>query len=112
MSSLKTKNNNLLALKAQQLLAEQLPGGELTVNVIKTLMKPENLKRLAVALIGGTILLRWLRNLSEKHAFRAEIRKELEKQLEPIHEKLEALEEQNEELLRQNERLQESLEEA
>ena len=55
MSSLKTKNNNLLALKAQQLLAEQLPGGELTVNVIKTLMKPENLKRLAVALIGGML---------------------------------------------------------
>ena len=110
MSSLKTKNP--LALRAQQVLAEQLPGGELTLNVIKTLMKPENLKRIGIALVGGSILLSWLRSLSEKHAFRAAIRKELEKQLEPIYEKLETLEEQNEELLHQNEKLQESLDEA
>ena len=110
MSMLKTKNP--IALRAWEALADQVPGGEKTLVVIRTLLKPENLKRIVVVMIGGSILLAWLRNLREKHAFRAEIRKELEKQLEPIHEKLEALEEQNEELLRQNERLQESLEEA
>ena len=103
MSMLKT--NNPVAVRVWQALAEQVPGGEKTLLVTRALLKPENLKRIVIVLIGGSILLAWLRNLSEKHAFRAEIRKELEKQLE-------ALEEQNEELLRRNERLQESLDEA
>jgi len=110
MTTLKTKNP--LALKAQQALAGQLPGGELTLNVIKTLVKPENLKIVGIALVGGWLLVSWLRNLGEKWALRAEIRKELEKQLGPIHEKLETLEAQNEELMQQNERLQEALDEA
>ena len=102
------KSGNLsdsLTVAARQAIAEQIPGGTRTLRLIKRLATAENLKRLAIALLGGTILFAWLRRLGEKWTFRMELRKELEKQLAPINEKLEKLEEQNDELMNQNEQL-------
>ena len=106
----KTKNNTL-GQSALTAILDMLPIGDTARKLIGKLLKPENLKRIAIAAVVGSALValigKWIRN----SMLRMEIRGEVKKQLEPVYEKLEELDEQNQELLRQNVELHSSLEE-
>ncbi len=107
---MKRTYRNELQARAGQALVQQLPIEQKTLNRISRLMKPRNLKILAAALLGGSLLLSLMNRVSEMRMYRAAMARELQKQLDPVNRKLEKLEEQNEELKRQNEELRRSLE--
>ena len=62
-----------------------------------------------IAAVGVIALISFLGNLIRNWIYRAALRREVKKELEPVNERLDELEEQNEELHRQNEELRELL---
>lgn len=105
------KTKDSIAKSIKTTLLELLPIGETGRKIIGKLLEPENLKRIAIVGVVGSVVVGLISRFLRNSMLRMEIRGELKKQLEPVYEKLEELEEQNAELLRQNEALQGSLEE-
>ena len=100
---IENKAKNALAVRAEQVLVEQLPVDQKTLRVIGWLVKPTNLKKVGIAVS-------MIKNANQMRSYRAAMGKELKKQLEPVSEKLSELEAQNEELKRQNQELLKKLE--
>ena len=106
----KSLARKLIAAKAEEALMQQLPVDQKTLRRVGKLMEPKNIKRLAVALVGGSAALSFIGTVGEVRMYRRAMRRELKKQLEPIKKQLNALEQQNEELKKQNEQLRKKLE--
>lgn len=100
--------SRLFTSKAEKALTERLPDQK-ALQLVGKLIEPKNLKRTAIAVVGGAAGLSVLRNIGETHMVRSAMRREMKKQLEPINKKLNELEEQNEQLKKQNEELQKKL---
>ncbi|MCR5576282.1 MAG: hypothetical protein K6F56_04675 [Oscillospiraceae bacterium] len=98
-----------LAAQAGQLLLDQLPVDAAKLKKAAKYMEPKNIKRIAIAAVGGSALLSLVGSLGHDRLYRAAVARELKKQLEPIQKQLDELAEQNEALIRQNEALQEQL---
>lgn len=105
----KRKMKSALAVRAEQALIQQLPVEERTLRRLGKLMEPKNIKRLALAAVGGSFAVSVFGSIGQARMYRLEMRRELKKQLDSINDKLEELEKQNEELREQNEKLQRSL---
>ncbi len=101
-----------LTARTEQAVLELLPVDQKTLRRAARLMEPKNLKRLGVAVFGGTALLSLLASIGHDRVYRAMVARELKKQLEPVNRKLDVLEKQNEELLRENAELKERLAES
>ena len=101
-----------LSARTEQAVLELLPVDQKTLRRAARLMEPKNLKRLGIAVFGGTALLSLLTSIGHDRVYRAAVARELKKQLEPVNRKLDVLEKQNEELLRENAELKERLAES
>jgi hypothetical protein len=99
----------MVSAKAEQAIVQQLPIDQKTLRRVGRLAEPKNLKRIVVLVVGGSVLFSLIGTLSKIRMYRAAVRRELKKQLEPINRKLDELEAQNEELKRQNKELQKKL---
>ena len=90
----------LLFKQAEQTLLEQLPVDQKHLRRAAKLLQPQNVKRLGVIAVGGAAALSLLSSWSSARLYRAELARELKKQLAPINRKLDELEAQNEALRR------------
>ncbi len=100
-----------LVSRAEEALVSKLPVDEKALRRVGNLMEPKNIKRAAIAVVGGSAALSLLGNIWETHVYRRAMAKELKKQLEPIKKQLSAIEVQNAELKKQNEQLRKRLSE-
>ena len=99
----------LLYRQAEQTLLEQLPIDQKRLRRAAKLLEPQNLKRLGVLAVGGAAALSLLSSWGSARLYRAEVARELKKQLAPVNRKLDELEEQNKALEEQNEALRRAL---
>ena len=106
------KAKRILAARAEEALTQQLPVDQRTLKRVGWLLEPKHLKRLAVAVVGGSAVVSLMRTAGQMRMYRRAMAKELKKQLEPINKKLNELEEQNEELKKQNRQLRDRLDHA
>ena len=106
---LSTPKKRLLT-QAERTLLEQLPIDQKRLQRAAKLLEPQNVKRLGILAAGGAITLSLLSRLGSAQLYRAELSRELKKQLAPISRKLDELEAQNEALEQQNEALRRALE--
>ena len=104
-----SKKKEALAAQATQALLNQLPVDAGKLKKAARLLEPRNLKRIAIAAVGGSALLSLVGSIGHDRIYLAAVARELKKQLEPIQKQLDELTEQNEVLIRQNEALQEQL---
>lgn len=99
----------LLVTKAEEALVQKLPVDEKTLRRVGRLTDPKNIKRAAIAVVGGSVALSLVGKVGETRMIRRTVSKELKKQLDPVKKQLSALEAQNEELKKQNEQLRKKL---
>ncbi len=104
-----SKKKEALAAQAGQLLLDQLPVDVGKLQKAAKYLTPRNLKLLAVAALGGSVLLSLAGTIGHDRIYQAAVAREMKKQLEPIHKQLDELAAQNEELRQQNEQLQKQL---
>ena len=99
------EKNKLLAARAEDALLDRLPVDQKTLRRAARYLEPKNLKRIAIAAAGGSLLISLITSIGHDRLYRAAVAREMRKQLEPVKQKLEELEAQNLELHRQNEEL-------
>ena len=99
----------MIAARTEEALMQKLPVDQNALWRAEKLLAPKNIKRLAIAVIGGSAAISFIGTVSEVRMYRRAMRRELKKQLEPIKKQLDTLEEQNEELKKQNEELRKKL---
>ena len=97
--------NNVLAARAEQAIIDNLPVDRRTLRIIGKVLEPQNLKRIGIAAVGGSVLISIVSALGRDRINRAGTAAELKKQLKPVQQKLNELEAQNAVLLQQNEDL-------
>ena len=102
--------NNILAARAEQAIIDNLPVDRRTLRIIGKVLEPQNLKRIGIAAVGGSVLISIVSTLSRDRVNRAGTAAEMKKQLKPVQQKLNELEAQNAVLLQQNEDLKLQLE--
>ena len=103
------KNSDVIAEKAGQMLLEKLPVDQKLVQRTVKLLEPKNLKRIAIAAVGGSVLISIVSSIGHDRVYRAAVSHEMKKQLEPLRKKLDDLEAQNVALWQQNEELKAKL---
>ena len=96
---------NALAAKAEQALLDRLPVDQTTLQRVGKLLEPKNLKRLGIAVIGGSALISLVSTISHDSVYKAAVSKEMKKQIAPLEHKLDELKAQNAVLLQQNREL-------
>ena len=101
--------NNIITTRAEQAIIDSIPVDRRTLRIIGKALEPKNLKRIAIAAAGGSILISLVSSLGRDHLNRAETARELKKQLVPLQKKLDDLEAQNAVLWQQNEELKSQL---
>lgn len=101
--------NNVLATRAEQAIIDNLPVDRRTLRIIGKVLEPQNLKRIGIAAVGGSVLISIVSALGRDRVNRAGTAAELKKQLKPVQQKLNELEAQNAVLLQQNEDLKQQL---
>ena len=104
----KTKSltgNNIIAARAEKAIMESLPVDQKTLRIIGKVLEPQNLKRIGIAAVGGSVLVSLVSSLGRDRINRIETARELRKELMPIQKKLDELEAQNTVLWQQNEEL-------
>lgn len=99
------KTGNYLAARTEQALMDKLPVDQKALNRALKIMEPKNLKRIAIAAAGGSVLVSVVSSISHDRMYKAAVAREMKKQLEPMRKKLDELEEQNVVLYQQNEKL-------
>lgn len=97
--------NNILAARAEQAIIDSLPVDRKTLRIIGKVLEPQNLKRIGIAAVGGSVLISIVTTLGRDRVNRAGTAAEMKKQLKPVQQKLNELETQNAVLLQQNEDL-------
>lgn len=97
--------NNILAARAEQAIIDSLPVDRRTLRIIGKVLEPQNLKRIGIAAVGGSVLISIVSVLGRDRVNRAGTAAEMKKQLKPVQQKLNELEAQNAVLLQQNEDL-------
>lgn len=97
--------NNILATRAEQAIIDSLPVDRRTLRIIGKVLEPQNLKRIGIAAVSGSVLISIVSTLGRDRVNRAGTAAELKKQLKPLQQKLNELEAQNAVLLQQNEDL-------
>ena len=102
--------NNILAARAEQAIIDSLPVDRRTLRIIGKVLEPQNLKRIGIAAVGGSVLISIVSALGRDRVNRAGTAAEMKKQLKPVQQKLNELEAQNAVLLQQNEELKLQLE--
>ena len=98
-----------LAARAEKAMYENFPVDLGRFKRVAGYLEPKKLKRIAIAVVGGSAVLSLIGVIGRNSFYRAVVAREPKKQLEPIQEQLDELSEQNEALIRQNEALQEQL---
>lgn len=99
------KNNSIVTARAEKAIIDSLPIDQKTLKIVRKVLEPGNLKRIAIAAVGGSALISIAGTFGRNRLNRLETSKELKKQLMPLQIKLNELEAQNAVLLQQNEEL-------
>ena len=99
-----------LASRTGQAVLEMLPVDQKTIRLAEKVLQPKNLKRIAIAAVGGSVLISAVTSLAHDRVYKAAVAHEMKKQLEPLKKKLNELEAQNAVLYQQNKELLEKLE--
>ena len=110
-SKQKSLAGRILAAKAEETLMQQLHVDQKTLQRVGKVLQPKNIKRAAIALVGGSAALSMLGSIGEARMIRRAVGRELKKQLEPVKKQLSTLEEQNKELKKQNDELRRKISE-
>ncbi len=102
-------DNNKITARAEQAMLDRIPVDQRTLRIIGKTLEPNNLKRIGIAAVGGSLLISMISTLGRDRLNRAETARELKKQLMPLQKKLDDLEAQNAALWQQNEELKSQL---
>ena len=105
-----SNKKNVLSAQAEQMILEKLPVDQKTLRLVTKALEPKNLKRLAIAAVGGSFLVSFVSSASQNRIYQAMVAREMKKQLDPLRKKLDELEAQNAVLYQQNKELLEKLE--
>lgn len=100
---------SILAAQAEQMILDKLPIDQKTLRLAQKLITPANIKRAAIVVAGGSVIVSIISSFSRNRVYQAIVAKEMKKQLEPLRKKLDKLEAQNELLVQQNEQLKSEL---
>ena len=73
--------NNILAARAEQAIIDNLPVDRRTLRIIGKVLEPQNLKRIGIAAVGGSVLISIVSTLSRDRVNRAGTAAEMQKQL-------------------------------
>ena len=109
-SQLLQEHSSRITAKTEEAVLNMLPVDQKTLRIIGKVVEPKNLKRIAIAAIGGSALISIGTAIGHDRLYRLTVANEMKKQLEPLQKKLEALEAQNAALLEQNQKLMAQLE--
>ena len=104
-----TPDKSIIAARTEQALLDRIPVDEKTLRIIRKVLEPQNLKRIGIAAVGGSVLVSLVSSLGRDGVNRALTAKEIKKQLAPLQKKLEVLEEELILLSKQNEELKAQL---
>ena len=96
---------NVLTTQAEQIILEKLPVDQKTLRIVTKVLEPKNLKRIAIAAVGGSFLISFVSSASQNRIYQAMVAREMKKQLAPLRKKLDDLEAQNAVLWEQNQEL-------
>ena len=110
LSIKKSEPAKTLTSRTGQAVLQMLPVDQKTVQRAAKILEPKNLKRIAIAAVGGSVLVSTLTSLAHDRIYKAAVAHEMKKQLEPLKKKLNELEAQNAVLYQQNKELMELLE--
>ena len=102
-------DNNKITARAEHAMLDGISVDQRTLRIIGKTLEPKNLKRIGIAAVGGSLLISMISTLGRDRLNRAEIARELKKQLMPLQKKLDDLEAQNAALWQQNEELKSQL---
>ncbi len=100
-----SNKKNVLSAQAEQMILEKLPVDQKTLRLVTKVLEPKNLKRLAIAAVGGSFLVSFVSSASQNRIYQAMVAREMKKQLDPLRKKLDELEAQNAALWEQNREL-------
>ena len=99
------KKDDIITSKAEQAVLSVLPVDQKTLQKTMKFLEPKNLKRIAIAVVGGSALVSIVTSIGHDRIYRAAVSHEVKKQLDPVMKKLNELEAQNTALYRQNKEL-------
>ena len=99
------KKDDIITSKAEQAVLSVLPVDQKTLQKTMKFLEPKNLKRIALAVVGGSALVSIVTSIGHDRIYRAAVSHEVKKQLDPVMKKLNELEAQNTALYRQNKEL-------
>ncbi len=105
----KTPDKKALAVRTEKALLDMIPVDQKTLRIIGKVLEPQNLKRIGIAAVGGSVLVSLVSSLGRDRINRAATAKEMKKQLVPLQKKLDVLEAEIFILSRQNEELRAQL---
>ena len=99
------RKDDIITSKAEQAVLSVLPVDQKTLQKTMKFLEPKNLKRIAIAVVGGSALVSIVTSIGHDRIYRAAVSHEVKKQLDPVMKKLNELEAQNMALYRQNKEL-------
>lgn len=102
---MKNREKDIISAKAEQAVLNVLPVDQKTLQRTAKILEPKNLKRIGIAVVGGSALISIITSFGHDRINRAAMSHEVKKQLVPVMNKLNELEALNVSLLQQNKEL-------